>query len=50
VPSAADVAAVAVKYRKALSARMLPVPGKRAGDLAAFESPWLVDAKVMSHG
>jgi len=45
-----DVAALAVKYQKALSARLFPVPGKRAGELATFDSPYLVDAKVMSIG
>jgi len=44
----ADVAALAVKLRKPLTARLLVVAGKRAGDLTEFDSPWLTNTKVMA--
>lgn len=43
-----DVAALAARYRKPLSARLLPVPGKRAGEIARFDDPYLIDTAVMS--
>ena len=42
-----DVAALATKYRKPLSARLFPVPGKKAGDIVKFNNPYLTDAMVM---
>jgi uncharacterized protein (UPF0210 family) len=42
-----DVAALAAKYRKPLSARLFPVPGKAAGETVHFENPHLTDAVVM---
>lgn len=44
----ADVAALAVKYDKPLSARLFPVPGKHAGDPVTFDNPYLTDAVVLS--
>jgi uncharacterized protein (UPF0210 family) len=41
-----DVAALSVKLRKALSARLLLVPGRRAGQLAHFDDPLLTDCTV----
>jgi len=41
-----DVAALAVKLDKPLSARLLPVPGKKAGDRTDFRSPYLVDCLI----
>jgi uncharacterized protein (UPF0210 family) len=38
-----DVATLAVRLRKPLSARLFPVPGKRSGDRTDFGSPYLVD-------
>lgn len=37
----ADVAALSVRLRKPLSARLFPVPGKRAGDAVTFDDPML---------
>jgi len=37
----ADVAALAVRLQKPLSARLFPVPGKAAGDEVAFDDPLL---------
>ncbi len=45
-----DVAALATKYRKPLSARLFPVPGKKAGDIVKFNNPYLTDAMVMNVG
>ena len=36
-----DVAALASRLRKPLSARLMPIPGKRAGETVSLESPWL---------
>ena len=43
-----DVAALAKKYRKPLSARLFPVPGKKAGDIVTFNNPYLTDSVVMN--
>jgi uncharacterized protein (UPF0210 family) len=45
-----DVAALARRYQKPLSARLFPVPGKRAGELVTFDNPYLTDARVMALG
>jgi len=42
-----DVAALAAKYRKPLSARLFPIPGKTAGDAISFDNPFLTDCVVM---
>ena len=42
-----DVAAQAVKLRKALSVRLFPVAGKSPGDRVHFEDPMLSDSVVM---
>ena len=41
-----DVAALAVKLDKPLSARLLPVPGKTVGEKTDFKSPYLIDTKI----
>lgn len=41
-----DVASLAVRLRKPLSARLLPVPGKQAGETTDFSSPYLVNTLV----
>jgi uncharacterized protein (UPF0210 family) len=43
----ADVAALSIKLRKPLSARLFPIPGKKAGELAKFNNPFLTDSAVM---
>ena len=45
-----DVAALATKYRKPLSARLFPVPGKRAGESVSFDNPYLTETIVMPPG
>lgn len=42
-----DVAALSARLRKPLSARLLPVPGRRAGERTAFKNPYLVDCTIM---
>jgi uncharacterized protein len=42
-----DVAALSARLGKPLSARLFPVPGKKAGDLARFDDPRLTDCGVM---
>ena len=46
----ADVGALATKYGKPLSARLLPVPGKKAGDMVSFDNPYLTNSIVMPLG
>jgi hypothetical protein len=46
----ADVAALAHRYRKPLSARLFPAPGKRVGETVSFDNPYLTDAVVMAPG
>jgi uncharacterized protein len=43
-----DVAGVAHRWNKSLSCRVFPVPGKKAGDVTNFDSPYMVNATIMS--
>jgi uncharacterized protein (UPF0210 family) len=42
----ADVASLAVKWNKPLSARLQPIPGKKAGDRTEFEDPFLFNTTL----
>jgi len=42
-----DVAALAVKLAKPLSARLFPMPGHAVGDVAHFDDPFLTDCVVL---
>ena len=42
-----DVAALAHKYHKPLSARLFPIPGKKPGDVVSFENPYLTESVVL---
>ena len=42
-----DVAALAVRLDKPLSARLMPLPGKRAGDHAAFDDTFFAPTAVL---
>ena len=42
----ADVATLAAKWHKPLSARLLPVKGRGPGELTEFDSPFLVNATI----
>jgi uncharacterized protein (UPF0210 family) len=41
-----DVASLAVKWNKPLSARLQPVPGKKAGDRTEFDDPFLFNTVI----
>jgi len=41
-----DLATLAIKLDKPLSARLFPIPGKKAGEMTAFKSPYLVDCQI----
>ena len=43
-----DVAALATKYQKPLSARLFPIPGKQAGEKVSFDNPFLTETRVMT--
>jgi uncharacterized protein (UPF0210 family) len=43
-----DVAALATALHKPLTARLFPIPGKRAGDEAKFDFPFFVPSKVLA--
>jgi hypothetical protein len=45
-----DVAALAVRYEKPLSARLLPIPGRKEGEVVSFDNPYLTDGVVMEAG
>jgi len=42
-----DVATLLARLRKPLSARLFPIPGKAAGQVAHFDDPYLTDSAVM---
>lgn len=41
-----DVAALAYKWKKPLTARLQPVHGRKAGEMTQFDSPFLVNARL----
>jgi hypothetical protein len=43
-----DMAALAVRLGKPLTARLMPIPGKKAGDLTAFDFGYFANSRVMS--
>lgn len=43
-----DVATLATRLSKPLSARLFPIPGGKVGDISAFDSPWLTNATIMA--
>jgi len=42
-----DVAALAVRLNKPLTARLMPIPGQRAGDPTAFQFDYFANSRVM---
>lgn len=42
-----DIAALAVKLHKPLSARLMPVPGKKAGEMTTFDFEYFVNSRIM---
>jgi uncharacterized protein (UPF0210 family) len=45
-----DVGSLSLRQRKPLSARLLPVPGRGAGERTQFSSPYLVDTVIKPLG
>jgi uncharacterized protein (UPF0210 family) len=43
-----DVASLSLRLGKPLSARLFPVPGKAAGEMTTFDSPYLTNTTVMA--
>lgn len=43
-----DVAGMAHRWNKSLSCRVFPVVGKGAGDWTTFDSPYMVNARILS--
>jgi len=43
-----DVAALAVRLGKPLTARLMPIPGKRAGDLTEFHFEYFANGRVLA--
>ncbi|MGC1936197.1 MAG: DUF711 family protein, partial [Candidatus Acidiferrales bacterium] len=47
-PILKDVASLAYKWHKPLSARLLPVAGKKAGEQTEFQDPLMVNATIQA--
>ncbi len=43
-----DVAALALRHNKPLTARLMPIPGKKAGDEIAFSFPYFASGRVLA--
>lgn len=43
-----DVAALSTRLNKPLTARLMPVPGKKAGDATEFDFPFFANSKVLA--
>ena len=43
-----DVAALSMRLNKPLTARLMPIPGKKAGDVIHFDFDYFADGKVMA--
>jgi uncharacterized protein len=43
-----DMATLAIKLDKPLSARLFPIPHQKAGEMTTFNSPYLVDCQIFS--
>ena len=48
VPLLLDLSALALRLNKPLTARLMPVPGKKAGDATNFDFGFFANSKVMS--
>jgi len=44
-----DVSALALRLNKPLTARLMPMPGKGAGDELTFEFPYFASGRVLAH-
>ncbi len=43
-----DVAALSLRLDKPLTARLVPIPGKKAGDVIEFDFPYFANSRVMA--
>jgi len=43
-----DVAALAVRLDKPLTARLMPIPGKKAGDMTNFDFEYFANGRVLA--
>ena len=43
-----DLGALALRHSKPLTARLMPIPGKSAGDEVSFEFPFFADSRIMA--
>ena len=43
-----DLAALAMRLDKPLTARLMPIPGKKAGEMTSFDFPFFANSRVMS--
>ena len=48
VPLLLDICALALRLDKPLTARLMPIPGKRAGDKTSFDFGFFANSKVMT--
>lgn len=47
-PLLLDLSALALRLNKPLTARLMPIPGKKAGDLTEFDFPFFANSRVMA--
>ncbi|MBT3391303.1 MAG: DUF711 family protein [Chloroflexi bacterium] len=47
-PVLLDLAALAQRLNKPLTARLMPIPGKHAGDVTSFDFPFFANSRVMA--
>jgi uncharacterized protein (UPF0210 family) len=43
-----DIATLAIKLNKPISARLFPIPNKKTGEMTKFNSPYLVDCQIFA--
>jgi hypothetical protein len=43
-----DIAALSLRLDKPLTARLMPIPGKKAGEATAFDFPYFANSRVMA--
>ncbi len=43
-----DLSALALRLDKPLTARLMPVPGKQAGDMTSFDFSYFANSRVMA--
>jgi len=43
-----DISALALRLNKPLTARLMPIPGKKAGDATGFDFDFFANSKVMT--